>query len=307
MAVERAAVTWERAGTVRDPQAGAVPGRSGNHRGRSLWTRRPSVGGAIGLGIVLLLIVVALVGPLVVRVDPARQELLGRLAPPVWLGGGAAHPLGTDEVGRDLLARVVAGARVSLLVGLTATLLAGTIGVALGLAAGYAGGVVDRVVSWVVDVHLAIPFVVVAIAVTAVLGNGLGNVLLVLVITGWVGYARVVRLQTRALREAPYVEAARALGASWPRQLGRHVLPNLIGSVVVLASQQVAAMILYEAALSYLGLGVPGDVVTWGGMVAGGRDALLSAWWVSAIPGVAIALTVLGFNLLGDWLGEGRQ
>jgi peptide/nickel transport system permease protein len=196
---------------------------------------------------------------------------------------------------------------VSLMVGVVATMAAGAVGVTLGMAAGYAAGPVDRVVTWIVDVQLAVPFVVVAIAVTATLGNSLRNLVLVLALTGWVGYARVVRLQTLALRGAPFVDAARAMGAGWCRVLGRHVLPNVLGPVVVLASQQVAAMILYEAALSYLGLGVPGDVITWGGMIAAGRDALLNAWWVSTLPGIALALTILGLNLVGDWLAGAQS
>jgi peptide/nickel transport system permease protein len=269
--------------------------------------RRPSLGGAVGLAVLVLLVAVALLGPLLPLADPDRQDLLGRLAPPLGFGGDPAHPLGTDGLGRDLLARLVAGARVSLLVGVTATLVAGMIGVGFGLVAGALGGVVDRLVTWVVDVVLAVPFVVFAVAASAVLEPGLGTVILVLAATGWVGYARVVRLQARALRAAPYVEAARALGAGRGRVLLRHLLPNLLAPVIVLASQQVAAMVLYEAALSYLGLGVPGDTVTWGGMVAAGRETLADAWWVSTVPGIALAVTVLGLTLLGDRLAAGRR
>jgi peptide/nickel transport system permease protein len=196
----------------------------------------------------------------------------------------------------------VTGARISLLIGGVATLAAGAVGSLLGAVAGYAGGRVDRVVTFLADVQLALPFVIVAIAVTAALGNSLRNVVFVLAVTGWVGYARIVRLQTLSLRAAPFVEAARVAGAGPGRILLRHLLPNLATPIVVVASQQVAALILFEAALSYLGLGLPGETVTWGGMVADGRDQLLTAPWVSALPGAAIALTVLGFNLLGDWL-----
>jgi peptide/nickel transport system permease protein len=268
-------------------------------------SRRPlPLPGLVGLALVLLLVAVALAGPLLIDADPAQQDLRGRLAPPLWAGGSAAHPFGTDQLGRDLLARIAAGARVSLAIGVTATLLAGAIGVALGLAAGYAGGFVDRLISFAVDVQQAIPFVVVAIGVVAVLGPSLRNVIVVLAATGWVGYARIVRVQAMALRRAPFVEAARAIGVGPGRLLGRHLLPNLAGPAIVVASQQVAAMILYEAALSYLGLGAPSDTITWGGMVAGGRETMTTAWWVSALPGVAIALTVLGFNLVGDWLRD---
>jgi peptide/nickel transport system permease protein len=264
-------------------------------------------GAWLGIGLTGLICVLAIAGPWLVSADPVKQDLVGRLAPPVGFGGTLAHPLGTDGLGRDLLARVVAGARVSLLVGVVATLVAGTFGVALGLAAGFGGGLTDRIVTWAVDVQMAVPFVIVAIALTAVLGNGLGNVILALAVTGWVGYARVVRLQTRALRTAPWVEAARSLGAGPGRVATRHLLPNLVPTIVVLASQQVAGMVLFEAALSYLGLGVGGNVITWGGMVADGQDEMLKAWWVTVVPGAAVALSVLGLNALGDWLSGARR
>jgi peptide/nickel transport system permease protein len=254
--------------------------------------------------IVLGLIAVAVVGPAIVGTDPGRQQLTARLQPPVLWGGGWDHPFGTDALGRDLLARVVAGARISLIVGVVATLIAGALGVALGLIAGYAGRLIDRCISFVVDVQMAVPFVVIAIGVVAVLGNTLVNVIAVLALTGWVGYTRIVRLEVMALRRAPFTEAARAIGASPARILLRHLLPNVAGSIIVIGSQQVAAMILYEAALSYLGLGVPSGYITWGRMVADGQTTLMNAWWVSTIPGVAIALTILGLNLLGDWLRD---
>lgn len=264
-------------------------------------------GAWLGLTLTGLVVLVAVAGPWLLPGDPARQDLAGRLAPPVGFGGTLEHPLGTDTLGRDLLARVVAGARVSLLVGVLATLVAGTIGVALGLIAGFGGGLVDRIITWGIDVQMAVPFVIVAIALAAVLGNGLSTVLLALAATGWVGYARVVRLQARSLRRAPWVEAARSLGASPRRVATRHLLPSLGPTIVILGTQQVAGMILYEAALSYLGLGVGGNVITWGGMVANGQEAMLEAWWVSVVPGAAIALTVLGLNAVGDWLSGARR
>jgi peptide/nickel transport system permease protein len=262
------------------------------------WT----TGGRIGASILVLLILTALLGPLLVGADPDRQSLRARLVPPIAFDGSWSHPLGTDQLGRDLLARLVTGARTSLAIGIVATLLAGAIGVTLGLVAGYTGGLADRVVTFVADAQLAMPFVIVAIGVVAVLGNSTRNVVFVLAITGWVSYTRVVRLQATALRSAPFVEAARALGATRRRVMGRHILPNVAGPVIVIASQQIAAMILYEAALSYLGLGVSSGTITWGGMVADGRETLLTAWWVAAIPGIAIAVAILGTNLFGDWL-----
>lgn len=307
-----AADAWVRPSAAPAPPAALLAeadGLAGNgrQRGRPAVQHRrrrrtfPPLSGLLGLTVAAMLVMAATVGPLVAPAAPAAQDLAGRLAPPLWAGGGWDHPLGTDGLGRDLLARVIAGARVSLLVGVAATLVSGLIGAALGLVAGALGGWVDRVVTWAADVQLALPFVVVAVAVAATLGPSLPNVVLVLAITGWVGYARIVRLQARALRSAPFVEAARALGAGPGRLLLRHLLPNLLGSVAVVASQQVAAMVLYEAALSYLGLGVPTETITWGSMIADGQETLATAWWVSIVPGAALALTVLGGNLLGDW------
>lgn len=259
------------------------------------------LGGWIGIALTALLVLLAVGGPLL-GLDPDKQNLLARLAPPIWAGGTAAHPLGTDQLGRDLLARVVAGARVSLLVGVVASLGAGLAGVALGLLAGAFGGRVDGFVRWLVDVQLAVPFVVVAIALAVLLGRGLPTLLVTLALTGWVGYARVVRLQARSVGRSAYVEAARALGATRAEVARRHLLPNVLAPILVLGSQQVAAMMLYEAALSYLGLGLGGKTVTWGGMVADGRDSLLVAPWGSIVPGAAIALAVVGLNLLGDAL-----
>lgn len=267
--------------------------------------RRPAgltPGGVVAFAIVTGLLLLALFGPALISADPARQALRGRLEPPLLLGGDWHHVLGTDQLGRDILARIAAGARISLLIGLSATALAGIAGVSLGLAAGYLGGRADRAVTFLSDVQLALPFVIVAIGVVAVLGNSTGNVIVVLAVTGWVGYTRVVRLQAAALRHATFVEAARVAGASRWRVMGRHIMPNIAGPIIVIGSQQIAGMILYEAALSYLGLGVSGGTITWGGMVADGRETLLTAWWVSTVPGIAIAITILGMNLFGDWL-----
>jgi peptide/nickel transport system permease protein len=262
----------------------------------------------VGLAILVFLAAGALLGPWLWPVNPDAQDLVNRLAPPWGFGGTAAHPLGTDTLGRDVLARLIAGARVSLPLGIAATAAAGAIGVALGVLAGFRGGWVDRAVTWLADVQLAVPFVVFAIIVTATLGNSVGNVLVTLIVTGWVAYARVLRLQARALRSAEWMDAARALGATPVRLLLRHLLPNLIAPVAILATQQAGAMILYESSLSFLGLGIGGSTVTWGGMAAMGREAVFKAPWVAAVPGVAIALAILGFNLTGDWLAtRGRR
>lgn len=268
---------------------------------------RISLSGIAGLVILAFLILGAALGPLIWRVDPQAQDLVNRLAPPLGFGGTSAHPLGTDTLGRDTLALLIVGARVSLPLAIGATAAAGTVGVTLGLMAGFWGGWSNRMVSWLADVQLAIPFVVFAIVITVMIGNSITNVLVTLIVTGWVAYAQVVGIQARSLRKAEWVEAARATGAGPSRVLLRHVLPNVAGTAIVLATQQAGAMILYESSLSFLGLGVGGSTVTWGGMAALGRDAIFKAPWVAALPGVAIALAILGFNLTGDWLATRQR
>jgi peptide/nickel transport system permease protein len=268
------------------------------------WYSRITASGLAGIAILTILAMTAIAGPFLLQTDPSKQTLRDRLLPPWPFGGSSNHLLGTDQLGRDLLARLVTGARTSLAIGLTATLIAGVIGVSLGLAAGYLGGRTDAAVRFLSDVQQALPFVVIAIGVVAVLGNSTRNVIIVLAITGWVGYTRVIRLQTASLRNAAFVEAARAVGASRWRVMGRHILPNVTGPIIVIAGQQVAGMVLFEAALSYLGLGVSAGTITWGGMVADGRESLFVAWWVVTIPGIAIAVTILGLNLFGDWLQD---
>ncbi len=274
---------------------------------RRVWSW-PPVSAVAGLMILALLATLAILGPSLWSVDPEAQDLMHRLAPPWGLGGSGAHPLGTDTLGRDTLARLIAGTQVSLPLSVVATVAAGVAGVVLGVGAGFRGGWLDRLVTWLSDVQLAVPFVVLAIVITATLGNSITNVLITLIVTGWVAYARVLRLQAQALRSAEWVTAARATGASQLRIVLRHLLPNLVAPAVVLATQQAGAMILYESSLSFLGLGVGGNTITWGGMAALGRDAIFKAPWLAAIPGVAIALAILGFNLTGDWLAtRGRR
>jgi peptide/nickel transport system permease protein len=261
----------------------------------------------VGVVILAFLLLGAAFGPLLWRVDPQAQDLVNRLAPPLAFGGTPAHPLGTDTLGRDSLALLIAGARVSLPLAVGATAAAGVIGVTLGLLAGFQGGWSNWIVSSLADVQLAIPFVVFAIVITVMIGNSVSNVLATLIVTGWVAYAQVVGLQARTLRSAEWVEAARAIGAAPSRVMIRHVLPNVAGTAIVLATQQAGAMILYESSLSFLGLGVGGNTVTWGGMAALGRDAIFKAPWVAALPGLTIALAILGFNLTGDWLATRQR
>jgi peptide/nickel transport system permease protein len=252
-----------------------------------------------GLTIVLAAIAAAVVAPWVMPYDPAAQQLALRLA-----GPSAAHWFGLDELGRDIFARVLAGARISLLVGLVVVGVSSTIGVALGSVAGYFGGRVDEAISRLIDILLAFPGLLLAIALVAVLGPSLTNVVLALSLIGWVGYARLVRGQVLRARELEFVQAARALGATTPRILARHVVPSTLPAVTVQATLGMGGAILAEAALSFLGLGVQPPTPSWGTMLSYGRAHLLDAPHLTVFPGLAIALLVLGFNFLGDGLRD---
>jgi peptide/nickel transport system permease protein len=253
----------------------------------------------LGGAIVVIAALAALVGPLVAPFDPSAQDLAARLARP-----SLAHPFGLDELGRDILARVLAGARISFLVGGVVVTVSATVGTILGSIAGYFGGLLDDVISRVIDTLLAFPGLLLAIALVAVLGPSLGNVLLALTIIGWVSYARVVRGQVLRAREFEYVQAARALGAGPLRILGRHAIPTALPAVVVQATLGMAGAIIGESALSFLGLGVQPPTPSWGSMLNGGRAHLLDAPHLAIFPGLAIALLVLGFNFLGDGLRD---
>jgi len=251
----------------------------------------------VGAGVVIIAALAALAGPALTPFDPSAQELSLRLAGPT-----GRHPFGLDELGRDILARVLAGARISFLVGLVVVSISAVLGTALGAIAGYFGGVIDDAISRLIDVLLAFPGLLLAIAIVAVLGPSLVNVLVALTIIGWVGYARLVRGQVLRAREFEYVEAARALGAGAPRILWQHVIPTAIPMVVVQATLSMGGAILGEAALSFLGLGVQPPTPSWGTMLNGGRAHLLDAPHLTLFPGLAIALLVLGFNFVGDGL-----
>ena len=253
----------------------------------------------VGAAIVLIAALAAIVGPAVAPLDPAVQNLALRLA-----GPSGAHPFGLDELGRDILARVLAGARISFLVGLTVVTVSASVGTLLGALAGYFGGILDDVIGRVIDVLLAFPGLLLAIAIVAVLGPSLGNVLFALTAIGWVGYARLVRGQVLRTREFEYVQAARALGAETPRILWHHVVPTALPAVVVQATLGMAGAIIGEAALSFLGLGVQPPTPSWGTMLNGGRAHLLDAPHLTVFPGLAIAVLVLGFNFLGDGLRD---
>jgi len=253
----------------------------------------------VGLAIVLVAALAAVVGPALTPYDPAAQTLSERLDPP-----SRAHPFGLDELGRDILARLVAGARISLVVGLVVVSVSSLIGMAVGAIAGYFGGVVDDAISRVVDVLMAFPGILLAIALVAVLGPSLTNVILALCVIGWVGYARLVRGQALRAREFEYVQAARALGAGPARVVAFHVLPTAFPAVIVQATLGMAGAILAEASLSFLGLGVQPPTPSWGTMLDAGRSHLFDAPHLTLFPGIAIALLVLGFNFLGDGLRD---
>ena len=250
----------------------------------------------IGLTIIGLLLVTALIAPFVAPYDPLAIDLRGELE-----GPGAGHPLGQDKLGRDILSQVIYGSRVSLVVGLVVVGISLLIGVSLGAAAGYFGGVFDSVLMRIVDILLAFPGILLAIALAGILGPNLRNIILALCVLGWVGYARLVRGQVLAEMNKEYVLAARALGASHPRIILRHILPNCLAPVIVQATFGLAGVILAESSLSFLGLG-PQDVPTWGRLMNEGAQYLLFAPHVATFPGIAIMLTVLGFNFIGDGL-----
>ena len=253
----------------------------------------------VGAAVVLIAVLAAVAGPWLVPFDPASQELALRLE-----GPSAAHWFGLDELGRDIFARVLSGARISLLVGLVVVGVSATIGIAMGSVAGYFGGRIDEAISRLIDVLLAFPGLLLAIAMVAVLGPSLTNVVLALSLIGWVGYARLVRGQVLRARELEFVQAARALGATTSRILTRHVIPTALPAVTVQATLGMGGAILAEAALSFLGLGVQPPTPSWGTMLNYGRGHLLDAPHLTVFPGIAIAILVLGFNFLGDGLRD---
>ena len=260
----------------------------------------------LAVSILLVAGMAAAFGPLLAPFDPNRQNLMLRLADPMGAGpDGTTFWLGSDALGRDVFSRLLYGARISLLVGIAAILVGGAIGVVAGLLSGYFGGWVDDLIMRLGDIQLAFPFILLAIMFLVVLGPGVWNLILVLGVGQWVTYARIVRADTLSLREREFVEAARALGDSTPSIIFRTILPNILAPLTVIASFNVASVILTEAALSFLGLGVPPSVPTWGSMLAESRDTLIAnKWWLAVFPGVAIVLTVLSFNILGDWLRD---
>ena len=296
------------AGRAVGLDAGVVPALAEPGPGRVSLRRLWRLKWGLAAAAVLLAITAStLVAPWVAPHDPLAVNIRHRLAPPAWMAGGSAqHVLGTDQVGRDLLSRVVYGGRVSLVVGVAAVLISATIGVLLGLGAGYFGSRIDTAIMTLVNVMLTFPFVLLALAVIAVLGPSLVNMILVLGAAGWPVYTRVVRAETLAIRERDFVVAGRALGMGHGRIVFRQILPNLVSAITVIATLQVAQVIIAEAFLSFLGLGVQPPTPAWGNMLGEGRVYMLNSWWIAAFPGLAIFVTTLVINLMGnalrDWL-----
>jgi len=286
--------------------AAEAPARAAAPSSLVPWHARPGrLRCAVGGAVVVLLLLVAALAPRLAPAPPDRQDLVGRLQPPAWMAGGSsAHVLGTDHLGRDILSRLVHGARVSAMVGVAAVLVSGLLGTALGLLAGYYGARVDLVIMKLVELFLTVPFVLLALVVMALFGQGLAILIAVLCLNRWIHYARVVRGDVLALREREFVAGARALGASDARIIARHVLPNTVASLSVVTTFSLATIILIEASLSFLGLGVPPTTPTWGGMLNESRSYMMPSWWTSVFPGLAIFVTVLGVNLLGDGIRD---
>jgi len=259
----------------------------------------------VSLGIVAIFVLVALLAPLLAPSDPYDQSLRLRFRPPVWEERGSwSYPLGTDRLGRDLLSRIIYGARVSLAAGVVTVLISSAFGAAVGLAAGYYGGRTDATLMRVTDATLSFPVILLALILAVTVGPSFTNVVIAIAVILWARYARVIRGQVLTLMTLDFIAQARIAGAGAWRIITRHLLPNTLNTLVVLITLQVGYVIIVEASLSFLGAGIPPPTPAWGSMIAEGRDFVTSAWWVSFFPGLAILLVVLAFNLLGDWLRD---
>jgi peptide/nickel transport system permease protein len=260
---------------------------------------------AAGIGFVLLLGAVASAAPWLAPHDPVRQSLRARLEPPTLAGrDGRAHLLGTDHLGRDVLSRMIYGSRVSLAIGFAAVAVGSIVGATLGLAAGFRSGWLDTVIMTLADAQLAFPFILLAIGIIAVLGPSFPTLIIVVGLSGWVAYARILRSQVLVLRSREFVDAIYGLGGSVTRIVLRHVLPNVLSSLVVIATLELARAIVLEATLSFLGLGIQPPTPSWGGMIHEGREYLDSAWWISTFPGLLLMLTSIVVSRTGDWLRD---
>ncbi len=262
--------------------------------------------GFVGMILVLLAVGSALLAPWIVSFDPSKASLTSRLDPPSWVdpSGESTFLLGADQLGRDLFSRILYGARISLMVGFFGVLISLVIGTIMGLISGFFGKWLDDFIMRVADIQLAFPFILFAIVIMSVLGTGVWKIIIILGITYWVGFARLIRGQVISLKEQEFVHAAKAIGGTNFTIIRKHILPNVMSSILVLGTMYIAEFILLEASLTFLGLGVDPTIPSWGGMLADSRNYITSAWWTSVFPGIAIMLTVLGFNLLGDWLRD---
>lgn len=271
------------------------------------WTKMllKSKTGTVGFIIVFIVFFVAIFANVLAPHDPIEINPAKMLNPPAWQDGGdKAHILGTDNLGRDILSRIIHGSRVSLLVGIASVILAGIIGVFVGLVSGYYGGWIDTVLMRIVDSFLSIPNILFALVFLSVFGPSVPTLIIVLGVTNWVAYARIVRGETLSIKEREFVKAARSMGVKNGNIITRHILPNVISSFIVISTLSVATTIILEASLSFLGLGVQPPTVSWGGILSDGRDYLATSWWLATFPGVAITITVLGIIFLGDWLRD---
>jgi ABC-type dipeptide/oligopeptide/nickel transport system permease subunit len=267
---------------------------------RELWRDKA---GLIGVALIAALLLTALAAPLLAPFDPAAQDLRARLKPPVWAAKGSWHHLlGTDHLGRDVLSRVIYGSRVSLLVGTAVVLIAGTFGVLMGLFAGYRGGRTDSFIMRWIDTQVAFPGLLLALIILAVVGPSMITVIIVLSLNGWMVYGRMTRSAVLSVRQTAYVEAAEIIGCSSRRVIFRHILPNLTSPLLTLAILEFARIVLAEAALSFLGLGIQPPATSWGLDVAAGKDYIFRAWWLVTMPGIAISITVLAVNLVASWM-----
>lgn len=273
-----------------------APGRQRN------WSVSPLV--AVCLAVLGTFVLVGIFADVLAPHDPIAQNLRARLQPPVFAGGTAEHPLGTDPLGRDLLSRLIHGARTSLAIGFAGMSIGLVVGTLSGVIAGFARGVVDDVMMFLVDAYVALPFLVVALTAVAVFGNSLPVLVLLAGFAGWGSYTRLARGQVLSIREQPYVLAARSLGASPYWIVRHHILPNIVGPMIVLASFELTAVILLEASLSFIGLGVKPPTPSWGSMLGEGRTYLNTGWWIGVFPGLAIVLITSSISLVGDWLRD---
>jgi len=266
---------------------------------KSLWKDKSALFGVL---ILLSVVICAVFAPLLSPANPHEQLLSRSLKPPMWSDGNQVFLLGTDHLGRDFLSRLIYGTRVSMIVGFFAVFLTGSVGLFVGLISGYFGGKIDFVLMRMVDLVLSFPFILLALATIAIVGPSLTVLILVMSMRIWVIYARVVRGEVLSMREQEFIQAARSIGSSHFRIIFRHILPNVLAPVIIIASLYLGRMIIIEAGLSFLGLGVPPPTPTWGGLLSDGKVHLYTAWWVVTFPGLAITITVLGSNLVGDWL-----